>query len=109
MPSDRWKIIARTSAYLLLVAIAVSVVTGWGITRTDTMYRISFGLIDRGRADAIHRGAQIPMIGLFLIHVLVNARLGLSKGFPRGTIAVSAVTLAVGVLLFAGAIYMETR
>ena len=109
MSPDRWKIVARTSAWLLLMAIAVSVVSGWGITRTATMYKISFGLIDRGRADAIHRATQIPMVALFLMHVLVNTKLGLSMRYPRGTAIVNAAVIVIGALLFAGAVYMETR
>jgi hypothetical protein len=46
---------ARVSAWLLLVGIIVLLISGWGITRTEIIYKASFGLIDRGAADSIHR------------------------------------------------------
>ena len=107
MPIDRWRLVARISAWLLLAAIAVSVISGWGITRTGVIHRISFGLIDRRRADAIHRAAQAPTVAIFLVHVLVNMKVALSARFPRGNRAVNAVLILIGVLILSAAIFME--
>ena len=92
---------------MLLVTIVVSAISGWGITRTGVIYKISFGLIDRGRADAIHRDTQVPMIAILLVHVLANAKVGLSGRFPRAITAVNIILILIGVLVLAGAIYME--
>jgi hypothetical protein len=107
LPASMWKLIARVSAWLLLVALIISVVSGWGITRTGVIYKISFGLIDRGRADAVHRATQVPMMAILLVHVLVNAKVGLSGRFPRAITAVNIILILIGALVLAGAIYME--
>jgi len=40
--------LSRISAWLLLVAVLVLVVSGWGITHTEIIYKATFGLIDGG-------------------------------------------------------------
>lgn len=107
MSVARWKTVARLSAWLLLLALIISMISGWGITRTSVMYKISFGLIDRGRADVIHRATQVPIVAIFLVHVLVNAKVGLSGRFPRGSAAVNTILILIGALVLAAAIYME--
>ncbi len=98
--------IARGSAWLLLSSIVISVLSGWAITQTGLIYKASFGLVDRGMGNAIHRGLQIPMATIFLVHVLVNAKINLLK---RNAAVVNTVLIMIGVLLLAGVIYMETR
>ncbi len=98
------KRIARLSAWLLVVAIIVSVLSGWGITRTEIIYQASFGLVNRGVANAIHRGLQVPMAAILLVHVLVNAKLSLSR---YGAGVVNAVLVAIGLALIAAVVYME--
>lgn len=41
------------SAWALLVIVIVLVVSGWGITQTGIIYRLTGGLVDRRLADAI--------------------------------------------------------
>lgn len=98
------KRVARLSAWLLVAAIIVSVLSGWGITRTEIIYQASFGLVNRGVANAIHRGLQVPMAAILLIHVLVNAKLALSR-YRAGV--VNAVLVAIGLALVAVVVYME--
>ncbi len=66
--------VSRISAWLLLATVAVLVFSGWGITQTDVIYRITFGLMDRGTANAIHRATNIPLAVFFLSHVMANIR-----------------------------------
>ncbi|MFH1382323.1 MAG: hypothetical protein ABIH70_05455 [Chloroflexota bacterium] len=101
------KRVARTSAWLLLFSIFISVISGWGITQTGIIYQASFGLIDRGAANAIHRGLQIPMAAFFLVHILTNVKIGLAARYKP--VVVNAVLIIVGILLLIGVIYMETR
>ena len=100
------KRIARLSAWLLVTAIIISVLSGWGITRTVIIYQASFGLVNRGVANAIHRGLQIPMAAILLVHVLVNAKLSLSR---YGAGFVNAVLVAIGLALIAVVVYMERK
>ncbi len=98
------KKISRICAYLLLVAIALSIFSGWGITRTDLIYPATFGWINRGVANTIHRGLQIPMAALFLTHVLINIRLNLRN---KRSVILNAVLLLIGVVLLTGVILIE--
>jgi hypothetical protein len=101
------KRIAKASAWALLVTIAVAVVSGWGITQTGIVYRLTFGLIDRGLANAIHRLVNVPIALFFLSHVFVNIRLIISKKNPtRGRLA-SSVLGVIGAGLLAITIYMQ--
>ena len=48
---QRLKIISRISAWLLLAAAVILIFSGWGITRTEIIYKVTFGLIDRRLAN----------------------------------------------------------
>ena len=99
--------IARLSAWVLLAGVIVLVVSGWGITRTEIVYKASFGLIDRGVADSVHRGVNAPLAIFLLTHVLINIRLGLSeRGLCKGWLA-NAILAAVGAGLLSLVLYME--
>ncbi len=103
---NKFRYVARLSAWLLLATILISVVSGWGITRTGLIYQFSFGVIDRRFANAIHRGAQLPLVAFFLLHVLLNIRNNLP---PRYSIklGINLALILVGTLLFVIAAYLE--
>jgi hypothetical protein len=101
------KRIARASAWVLLATIVVAVVSGWGITQTGIIYRLTFGLIDRGVADAIHRATNVPMALFFLSHVLINIKLMISRRSPSSGLLASSILGVVGAGLLAVMIYME--
>ena len=101
------KRITRASAWALLVTIIVVVVSGWGITQTGIIYRLTFGLIDRGLADAIHRAANVPLALFFLSHVFVNIKLTISKRSPSKGWLTNCVLGVIGAGLLAIMIYME--
>lgn len=101
------KRIARISAWLLLAGIIVLLVSGWGITRTEVIYKASFHLIDRGLANRIHHDAQIPVAAVFITHVLTNARLNLPSRCFRKAWLLESMLAALGIALLAGIIYME--
>lgn len=69
------KLISRISAWALLTIVIVFIISGWGITQTGIIYRISFGLIDRRTADVIHRAMDIPLGIFFISHLFANIRL----------------------------------
>jgi hypothetical protein len=101
------KRIAEASAWALLVTIAVAVVSGWGITQTGIIYRLTFGLIDRGLADAIHRAVNVPLALFFLSHVLINIKLKVLQRSPSMSWLINGILGLIGVGLLALMIYME--
>jgi len=106
-PSNlRAKQVARLSAWLLLAAVAISVLSGWGITRTGIVYSASFGLVDRGLANAVHRGTQVPMALFFLVHILANAHAALHVKAARRQL-IDAGLVILGIVILASVVYME--
>jgi cytochrome b subunit of formate dehydrogenase len=101
------KWIAKASAWALLVTIIVAVVSGWGITQTGIIYRLTFGLIDRGLADAIHRAANVPLAVFFLSHVLINIKLKVPQRSPAMRWLTNSILGVIGAILLAIMIYME--
>jgi len=99
--------IARASAWALLAAVILAVVSGWGITQTGIIYRLTFGLIDRGLADAIHRAANVPLALFFLSHVFINIKLVISQRSPSTGVLTASILGVVGAGLLAIMIYME--
>ncbi len=101
------KTLARISAWALLIMVIVIVLSGWGITQTSVIYKLSFGLIDRGVANSIHTAANIPLAFFFLVHVLINIKLASMKRNFRFPWLVNAVLIVVGIGLMAIMVYME--
>ena len=98
---------SRISAWLLLATIAVLVVSGWGITRTDIIYKASFHLIDRAVADTIHRATNLPLMFFFLSHVLINIRLLLTGKKTKQNWFIDGGLLIVGLGLMGLFVYVE--
>jgi hypothetical protein len=106
--ADLWlKKLARASAWALLAGVIVLVVSGWGITQTGIIHSLTGGLIDRGRADAVHRAINGPVAFFFLSHVLINIKLRLSPSNPFRAWLTSVILIVVGACLMAITIYME--
>jgi len=100
----RW--IARACAWLLLITIIILLVSGWGITRTEIIYKASRGLIDRGDADSIHRAIQVPAAVFFTTHVLLNVRLNLPSRYLRKAWLFNGLLVAIGVCVVGGVVFM---
>jgi succinate dehydrogenase/fumarate reductase cytochrome b subunit len=101
------KKVARASAWLLLVGIIVLLVSGWGITQTGIIYRLTGGLVDRRLADAVHRATIVPLTFLFLLHVMLNIRLKVSSKNTFKVWLTNAVLIIIGAGLMAITVYME--
>ncbi len=99
--------LARTSAWALLAGVIVLVVSGWGITQTGVIYRLSFGLIDRKVADAIHRAANVPLAVFFLSHVLINIRLAIAPTRRWKMPFTDTALFLIGAACLAIVVYME--
>jgi len=104
--NDYLRRISRLSAWALLVVVIVLVVSGWGMTHTEIIYKASFGLIDRGVANSVHRAINIPVAIFLLTHVLINIKLGLLPRFEK-TWLTNGILVVVGIGLLILTIYME--
>jgi hypothetical protein len=101
------KKIARISSWLLLAGVVVLVVSGWGITQTGAIYRVTGGLIDRRIADVIHRGTVFPLTFFFLLHVFINISLGINGKRRWLKWIVNCIFIVAGAAILALVIYME--
>jgi cytochrome b subunit of formate dehydrogenase len=99
--------ISRISAYALFAGAALLVLSGWGITQTGIIYKLSFGLIDRRLANAIHRAANAPVAFMFLVHVLLNIRINITSKHPAKARLIDAALWIVGGILLGIVVYME--
>jgi cytochrome b subunit of formate dehydrogenase len=104
---QRLKNLSRISAWLLFLAAAILVFSGWGITRTEIIFKATFGLIDRRLANYIHRATNIPVAVFFLSHLFINIRLMLFKKIPRRIHIFDVILIIAGILLVLVVIYME--
>lgn len=105
--TQRLKILTRISAWLLLAAAVILIFSGWGITRTEIIYKITFGLIDRRLANYIHRATNIPLTIFFLSHLFINARLMLFRKIPQKIRIFDGILIVTGILLVLLVLYME--
>jgi cytochrome b subunit of formate dehydrogenase len=87
--------------------VIVLAVSGWGITRTGIIYDFSFGLIDRRTADLVHRAAVVPLGAFFLVHVLTNIKIALSRHRWSLTWLTNTILIVIGLALLGIMIYME--
>jgi thiosulfate reductase cytochrome b subunit len=106
-PGSVLKKLARISAWVLLGLIIIIVLSGWGITQTGVIYNLTFGLVDRKLADAIHRAANVPLALFFLTHVLINAKLSISKKTRSLGLLVNTALIVIGVAIMAVTVYLE--
>ena len=106
-PGQRLKILSQISAWLLFTAAVILVFSGWGITRTEIIYKVTFGLIDRKIANYIHRSTNIPLAMFFLSHFFINIRMMLFRKIPRKIHIFDGILILAGILLVLLVIYME--
>jgi hypothetical protein len=99
--------IARVSAWALLICVLILVASGWGITQTGVIYKISFGLVDRRTADSIHRVMNLPLSFFFLLHVIINIRQSLHIKNRVRKLITDGFLVALAVLILFIVINME--
>ena len=59
----------KVIAYAALVVIVLYVITGFGITKNDTMLKLTFGILTKSAAFEIHNNLLIPLILLLVAHL----------------------------------------
>jgi len=65
----------RFAAYLFLLTIILYVITGYGITRYQTVEKLSFGLLTKALSFKIHQWLIIPLVLLVVIHLYYSCSL----------------------------------
>ncbi len=101
------KRVARISAWALFAGVIVLVLSGWGITQTGVIYKITFGLVDRRLADSIHKAANGPLAFFFLLHVFINIRLSIRNKSPSATRLIDWVLIVIGGCILGIIVYMQ--
>jgi hypothetical protein len=101
------KRLAWASAWLLLITVGILIISGWGITHTESIYKATLGLVDRRLADSIHKAANIPIAVFFLCHVLATLKLRFYRRNPHTSRFTDGILILVGILALALVLYME--
>ena len=105
---QRLRYFPRISLWLFLAAAITLILSGWeNITRTEIIYKATFGLVDSRIANYIRRAANIPLAIFFMSHVLINARLSLFRKIPQRIQIIDGILIFIGVLVTAVVLYME--
>lgn len=58
-------------AYLSLLVILLYVITGYGITKSATIEKMSFGLLDKSTSFKVHKNLIVPLVVLLLAHLIL--------------------------------------
>jgi len=103
----RLKTLSRISAWALFACLIVQGVSGWGITQTGVIYKITFGLVDRRLANAIHRASVLPLAFFFLLHVLANISLTITGKRHRAARLINWILAVVGACVLGVVAYMQ--
>jgi hypothetical protein len=102
------KRLSMFSAWVLLAGVAILIISGFGITQTGVIYRLSGGLIDRRIADQIHRVSNVPLAFFFISHVFINIQLMLTRhGSSLRKWLSGILLLIIGIALMSSMIYLE--
>jgi hypothetical protein len=99
--------ISRFSAWALLICVIMLLVSGWGITQTGVIYKITFGLVDRRAADSIHRAMNVPLAFFFLSHVLINIRQAIHGKNSTGKWVTDGIFIILALLILSAVIFLE--
>jgi hypothetical protein len=98
---------SRLCAWLVLASAFIMMFSGWGITRTEIIYKLTFGLIDRRMANFIHRFSNIPLAVFFSGHLLINIRLIIFRKIPDKIRLIDGIFIFIGLFITFTVIYME--
>jgi Ni,Fe-hydrogenase I cytochrome b subunit len=64
----------RVVHWLLLAAIVLYLLTGFGITEYRVIEHVTFGLLSKNLAFNIHNNLLIPFIVLLILHIYQGAK-----------------------------------
>ena len=68
-------ILKKIIHWLLLIASIILIISGFGITKFQTIEKITFGWLNKSLAFQLHSWLAIPFIIILILHIfLVNHR-----------------------------------
>jgi hypothetical protein len=67
--------IKRTVAYLSLAVVILYIITGYGITKYQTVEKLTFGTLTKALSFKIHEKLIYPLIILLLAHIVLALNL----------------------------------
>jgi len=62
-------------AYLSLLVILLYLLTGYGMTKSETITKLTFGKLTRSLSHSIHEYLVIPLIILLLLHIILSCNI----------------------------------
>ena len=81
----RQRLIRGIIRWLLLIAVVVYLVTGYGITEYRIVESLTFGLLTKVAAFKIHANLWLPFLILLILHIYLSlaVRLKSKKGLAQ--------------------------
>jgi hypothetical protein len=96
----------HAAAWISALILILYIVSGYGMTRAAQAQALTGGLINPGRAYALHNNLYIPLLITFAFHTFMGLRRVLiratRKRLVAGWVAVGAGALALGYFLVLG-------
>jgi hypothetical protein len=96
----------NVAAWLSAAVLFLYIVSGYGLTRPESIVRLTGGIMTPDLAYTMHNGLYVPLLVVFVFHTFTGLRRALIRTTKRkvvaGWIAVVAGTLALAYLALLG-------
>ena len=96
----------NVTAWLSAAVLFLYIMSGYGLTRPESIVRLTGGIMTPGLAYAIHNHLYIPLLVVFVFHTIMGLRRALLRATRRkliaGWIAAGAGALALAYLALLG-------
>ena len=96
----------NVTAWLSAAVLFLYIVSGYGLTRPESIVRLTGGIMTPGLAYAIHNNLYLPLLVVFVFHTVMGLRRALLRATRRkliaGWIAAGAGGLALAYLALLG-------
>jgi cytochrome b subunit of formate dehydrogenase len=90
----------NVAAWLSAAVLFLYVVSGYGLTRPESIVRLTGGIMTPDLAYTIHNGLYIPLLVVFVFHTFMGLRRALIRTTRRKLVA-GWITAGVGSLALA--------
>ena len=90
----------NVTAWLSAAVLFLYIVSGYGLTRPESIVRLTGGIMTPGLAYTIHNSLYIPLLVVFVFHTIMGLRRALIRTTRRKVIA-GWIAAGVGALALA--------
>lgn len=87
----------HVAAWISALILVLYIVSGYGLTRADSTQALTGGLMNQGRAYALHNNLYIPLLITFAFHTFMGVRRALIRTTRKKLVA-GWVTAGAGAL-----------